>query len=99
MEEKERYKDCHIAYNCADENGVEDTLTGKQMNVYDIVDLLNQQDKEIQQLKQSQKQLAISELEKVKDILWASQDIGNLIDNDMFLGKLDNQIKSLKGGE
>lgn len=54
---------------------------------------------ENRQLKQSQKQLTISELEKVKDILWASQDIGNLIDNDIFLGELNNQIKSLKGEE
>lgn len=49
------------------------------------------------QLKQSQKQLAISELENVKDILWSSQDIGNLIDNDIFLDRLNNRIKALKG--
>lgn len=54
--------------------------------------------KEIQQLRQSQKQLAISELEKVEEILWDSQDIGNVIDNDKFLEKLNYLIKELKGG-
>ena len=53
--------------------------------------------KENQQLKHSQKQLAISELEKIEEILWDSQDIGNLIDNDKFLEKLNYLIKSLKG--
>ena len=52
---------------------------------------------ENQQLKQSQKQLAIEQLEKVEEILWNSQDIGNVIDNDKFLEKLNYLIKSLKG--
>ena len=51
------------------------------------------------QLKQSQKQLAIEQLEKVEEILWNSQDIGNVIDNDKFLEKLNYLIKSLKGEE
>lgn len=54
---------------------------------------------EVEQLKKSQKQLAISELEKVEEILWDSQDIGNVIDNDKFLEKLNYLIKSLKGAE
>lgn len=53
----------------------------------------------IRQLEQSQKQIAISELEKVEEILWNSQDIGNLMDNDKFLERLNNQIESLKGEE
>ena len=52
---------------------------------------------ENKQLKQSQKQLAIEQLEKVEKILWNSQDIGNVIDNDKFLEKLNYLIKSLKG--
>ena len=52
---------------------------------------------ETTQLKQSQKQLAIEQLEKVEEILWNSQDIGNVIDNDKFLEKLNYLIKSLKG--
>lgn len=51
----------------------------------------------IEQLKQSQKQLAVVQLEKVEEILWNSQDIGNLMDNDKFLEKLNYLIESLKG--
>lgn len=40
---------------------------------------------------------AIEQLEKVEEILWNSQDIGNVIDNDKFLEKLNYLIKSLKG--
>ena len=43
------------------------------------------------------KQLAINELEKVEEILWNNQDIGNVMDNDKFLEKLNCLIKSLKG--
>ena len=42
---------------------------------------------------------AIEQLEKVEEILWNSQDIGNVIDNDKFLEKLNYLIKSLKGEE
>ena len=56
-------------------------------------------EKRIVELKQSQKQLAIEQLEKVEEILWNSQDIGNVIDNDKFLEKLNYLIKSLKGEE
>lgn len=51
----------------------------------------------IEKLKKSQKQLAVVQLEKVEEILWDSQDIGNLMDNDKFLEKLNYLIKSLKG--
>lgn len=54
---------------------------------------------ENQQLKQAQKQLAINELEKLKDFI----DHNIKIENDMGALKLEdfysNQIKSLKGGE
>lgn len=60
MEEKERYE--LIGY-CS----YRDTETGVIGD--NFVGVLNEQDKENQQLKQSQKQLAISELEKVAEFL------------------------------
>lgn len=79
-----------------------------------IQDLLNQQDKRIKeldtQLKQSQNQKVIEELEKVKNNLTRySGAICNedgqiksytyvIIGND-FEKQIDNQIKKLKGGE
>ena len=83
---------------------VRDTEIDFPYHTDDIVDLLEEKDQRIkeveeenQRLKISQKELAISELEKVEDILWSSQDIGNLIDNDKFLEKLNRIIESLKG--
>lgn len=133
MEEKERY---YIRNNMIidTEKIINSELDITVCNTDDLdilVDLLNQQDKEIktlktkledrkrfcisqvkcqqklikilleenQQFNQSQKELAIEELGKVEKILWDSQDIGNLIDNDKFLEKLNNQIKELKGEE
>ena len=96
MEEKKRYE-IHIYDDvCVDlyENGV---LNKSVNDTYKLENLLNQQDKENKQLKQSQKHLAIEQLEKVEEILWNSQDIGNVIDNDKFLEKLNYLIKSLKG--
>ena len=98
MEEKERYE-----WNSRFDEAIKDNQTG---NIVNAVEVLNQQDKRIKeleqenkQLKQSQKQLAIEQLEKVEEILWNSQDIGNVIDNDKFLEKLNYLIKSLKGEE
>ena len=73
MEEKERYK--LESYNEAFCQ-IHDTESDEWYLRKDLVkDLLNQQDKHIkklevenQQLKQSQKQLAIEELEKVKEL-------------------------------
>ena len=100
MEEKKRYE-IHIYDDvCVDlyENGV---LNNSVNDTYKLENLLNQQDKRIkeleqenQQLKQSQKHLAIEQLKKVEEILWNSQDIGNVIDNDKFLEKLNYLIKS-----
>ena len=83
-EELENYKLCRCV-DCSSEyeKGLETSI--------------DELEKENQQLKQSQKHLAIEQLEKVEEILWNSQDIGNVIDNDKFLEKLNYLIKSLKG--
>ena len=50
--------------------------------------------------KQSQKQLAISELEKLKENAWQSAtDISQLLDYTELDKIIDSQIKSLKGEE
>ena len=55
---------------------------------------------ENRQLKQSQKQLAISELEKLKENAWQSAtDISQLLDYTELDKIIDSQIKSLKGEE
>ena len=55
---------------------------------------------ENQQLKQSQKQLAIKELERLKENAWqSSTDISQLIDYTELAKIIDNQIKELKGEE
>ncbi len=56
-----------------------------------------EQNNEIETLKQSQKQLVISELERVKELLWNCQDLGNVMDNDKFLSNINQRIKELKG--
>lgn len=54
-------------------------------------------DNKIKQLKQSQKQLAISELEKLKENAWQSAtDISCLLDYTELAKIIDNQIKKLK---
>lgn len=106
MEEKERYvckkisKDClfpEILCELKDTESKFFVVLESKDDAVKIADLLNQQDKEIKQLKQSQKQLAISELEKSKDFI----DHNIEIENDIGVLKLqefyDNQIKKLKG--
>ena len=57
-------------------------------------------DNKIKLLKQSQKQLAIEELEKLKENAWQSAtDISCLLDYTELIRIVDNQIKSLKGEE
>ena len=57
-------------------------------------------EKEKQQLKQSQKQLAIEELKKLKENAWQSAtDISQLIYYTELAKIVDNQIKELKGKE
>lgn len=68
-------------------------------------DIQEQAVKEIDNIKQSQKQLAISELEKVKDTVECVLDDAlknsslNQSYYDRLLDEIDNQIKSLKGEE
>ncbi len=58
---------------------------------------------EVEQLKQSQKQLAIAELEKVKNYFDDKEDNGEsegwIITNRVVVEYVDNQIKELKGEE
>ena len=95
MKEKERYE--LIGY-CS----YRDTETGVISD--NFVGLLNQQDKEImklreenQQLKQTQKQLAISELKRLKE----NFDYCPYSEDKIYLGEvceiIDNQINELKG--
>ena len=57
-------------------------------------------EKRIVELKQSQKQLAIKELERLKENAWqSSTDISQLIDYTELAKIIDNQIKELKGEE
>lgn len=69
----------------------------ENIKAVEFIDAIKHYEQQIRELKVSQKELAISELEKVENILWDSQDIGNLMDNDKFLEKLNYRIKSLKG--
>lgn len=103
--QKTSQKDLKDKYNLAEKNEklkaekerLKEKISTQLQNNADNVDFMENQRREIEQLKRSQKELAISELEKVENILWDSQDIGNLMDNDKFLEKLNYRIKSLKG--
>ena len=111
MEEKERFEYYPKQNQLYDKINDELYCLGIKQDKTRLVDFLNlmnedwwtlyERNKELreekQQLKQSQKHLAIEQLEKVEEILWNSQDIGNVIDNDKFLEKLNYLIKSLKG--
>ena len=119
MEEKERYE-IHIYDDiCVDlyDNGVLD----KSINdTYKLEELLNQQDKELSklrasyqqvkeensQLKQSQKQLAVEELEKLKDFFlepYRDEEIGTdfliVKDAGSIADYVLDRIKELKGEE
>ncbi len=111
MEEKERYE---FGQRTLFYSG-EELTTFDGFNLDDfmriICRLLNQQDKEIiklrqenQQLKQSQKQLAISELEKLREYIVLNdeydEEIGcNIIKTFDLIEGLADKIKSLKGEE
>ena len=116
MEEKYGITDAH--YFC--DSAIFNTETNEILRLYQICDLLNYQDREIdrltkmlytttkhadklneenKQLKQSQKQLAIEELEKLKvidfkKIIFYSFTPANHIEN-----LIDNKIKELRGEE
>lgn len=82
-----------------------DKISDNDYNEYDLegaCDLLNQQYEEIKQLKQSQKQLAISELEKVKELGFMESytlDVPNILILQYrdFNKLMDDQLKTLKG--
>lgn len=109
MEEKERYEVMSPSLNGY--AYIHDFKTDDVLNTYDSCDLLNQQDarikefeKENQQLKQSQKQLAIEELEKLKEYIVLNdeydEEIGcNIIKTFDLIEDLADKIKSLKGEE
>nr|DAD87044.1 MAG TPA: Myosin-4 [Myoviridae sp. ctRRy11] len=88
---------------------IRDTEMVNQPLYYDletVASLLNRQDKRIkeleeenQQLKQSQKQLAISELEKTREKFGYKYNSQLLVSSKYLCGFINNQIKSLKGEE
>lgn len=74
------------------EENEECSIDGQKYN-----ELREQKDKEIEKLKQTQKQLAISELEKLKENSWQSAtDISCLLDYTELAKIIDSQIKELK---
>lgn len=123
MEEKERFEELDCKYTF----GIKDNETSKTYFLDKIIDLLNQQDKEIkylqklnteiimqnknilkdaeiinqenQQLKQSQKQLAIEQLERVKEINFNHFVFYDLSPKQALSKWIDNQIKNLKEGK
>lgn len=104
MEEKERYE----WFNQFDNRVVDNN----ELAIIDVVKRLNQQDKEIiklkekiKQLKQSQKQLAIEELEMFsamlsRAVLWDNDyecwTIGDEV-YDSLMEQIDDKIKEFKG--
>lgn len=110
MEEKDRYE-IHIYDDvCVDlyNNGVLD----KSINdTYKLEELLNKQSKRIkeleqenQKLKQSQKQLAVEELRRIKEYILINdeydEEVGcNIIETFDLLEDIRDRIKELSGGE
>ena len=110
MEEKERYE-IHIYDDiCVDlyDNGVLD----KSINdTYKLEEFLNQQSKRLkeleqenQKLKQSQKQLAVEELRRIKEYILINdeydEEVGcNIIETFDLLEDIRDRIKELSGGE
>lgn len=110
MEEKDRYE-IHIYDDiCVDlyNNGVLD----KSINdTYKLEELLNQQSKRLkeleqenQKLKQSQKQLAVEELRRIKEYILINDEydegVGcNIIETFDLLEDIRDRIKELSGGE
>ena len=111
MEEKERYAEHTVAW----ELPTGDSVTKGNYNLADIetkyipiqTEMIsddNDYQEEIRQLKQSQNQVAISELEKIYNLFEPyenSQKDTILCANNgiSFIDYLENQIKSLKGEE
>ena len=108
MEEKERYAEHTVAW----ELPTGDSVTKGNYNLADIetkyipiqTEMIsddNDYQEEIRQLKQSQKQLAIEELEKAKEkaLHFYVSDTPELTSFYIDVKEIDNQIKSLKGEE
>lgn len=105
MKEKERFKKIHSGYGCL----IVDCKTEKGIGVDGICNLLNKQEKVIKQLGQSQKQLVIKELKKVKKILEKASEeqpiiydinnnlVGETIDKESVFSIINAQIKNLEG--
>ena len=94
---------CSVLYETLEKQGCDnvasqiDQMTGW---TYDKEVNWLKENRNYDQLKQAQKQLAISELEKLKENAWqAATDISQLIDYTELDKIIDNQIKSLKGEE
>ena len=90
--------DAYVACVILNEQDKKIKAKEKEANTYakEIVFL----DNKIKQLKQAQKQLAIEELEKLKENAWqAATDISQLIDYAELYKIINSQIKSLKGEE
>ena len=110
MEEKERYE---IVYFDNDTSWkIIDNKTKKEVGgIDDMIKLLNQQDKENQQLKQAQNKKAIKELEEIRKTIRYAKEIcgGTATDLDIITANaynrclddmqkiIDSQIKELKG--
>ena len=101
MEEKERYE-------LFGEFGIiHDTSPNAEcmlLNKFQTCEILNKQDKENQQLKQSQKQLAIGELRRIKEYILINdkydEEVGcNIIETFDLLEDIRDRIEELSGGE
>lgn len=109
MEEKEIYEVISPSLNGY--AYIHDFKTDNVLNTYDSCDLLNQQDKRIkeleqenQQLKQSQKQLAIEELRRIKEYILINdkydEEAGcNIIETFDLIEDIIDRIEKLGGGE
>ena len=109
MEKKERYEVISPSLNGY--AYIHDFKTDNVLNTYDSCDLLNQQSKRLkeleqenQQLKQSQKQLAISELRRIKEYILINDEYDeeagcNIIKTFDLLEDIRDRIEKLGGGE
>lgn len=109
MEEKERYEVISPSLNGY--AYIHDFKTDNVLNTYDSCDLLNQQSKRLkeleqdnQQLKQSQKQLAIEELRRIKEYILINdkydEEAGcNIIETFDLIEDIIDRIEKLGGGE
>ena len=109
MEEKERYEVISPSLNGY--AYIHDFKTDDVLNTYDSCDLLNQQSKRLkeleqdnQQLKQSQKQLAIEELRRIKEYILINDEYDeeascNIIKTFDLIEDIIDRIEKLGGGE